>query len=138
MASISGFVGDEGAEISIVLRNDGEVSATDFWVDVWVDPLWEPTAGDKGDGYERVSYLAPGDTLERVLTVADLSAGRHEVLVVVDLESEVEESNEENNRLSMDLVVEAASTAPSRPPICRSIGSPTSPIPPTSTTGLRS
>jgi len=115
VSSISGFVGDEGAEISIVLRNDGDVSATDFWVDVWVDPSWDPVAGDIGDGYERVPYLAPGDSLERVLTVADLSAGRHEVLVVVDLESEVEESNEQNNRLSMELVVEAASTAPSRP-----------------------
>jgi len=59
--------------------------------------------------------LGPGDTLKRVLTVADLSSGRHEVLVVVDLESEVEESNEDNNRLSMDLVVDAASTAPKRP-----------------------
>jgi hypothetical protein len=106
VTSIAGYVSPAGAELSVVIRNDGAVGASSFWVDAWVDPHGEKTQGDVGESFASVGYLGPGAERALSLEVTGLASGSHEVLVVVDLEGDISESNESNNQLSMDLHIE--------------------------------
>ena len=112
VTSITGYVSPDGAELSVVIRNDGTVGASSFWVDAWIDPRGDKGVADLGDSFASVGYLAPGAEKVLSLDVNGLATGTHEVLVIVDLGGDIPESNESNNELSMDLYIEDGKLPP--------------------------
>lgn len=87
-------VGD--ATLNLTIGNKGNGSASDFWIDIFVDPSSTPTVGDLGDLYTGGGYLGAGDTVDGSFQIT-LSEGSHEIYVILDTDDLIDESNEGNN-----------------------------------------
>ena len=87
-----------GSEVTVTIQvqNNGNVGASDYYVDVFIDPETPPSVGDLGDQYFPMFYTEAGDTSEVVWTF-DAEAGEHELVVVIDTDGLVDETNESNN-----------------------------------------
>jgi hypothetical protein len=87
--------GPEEVTVTLRVRNDGDVGAADYWVDVFLDPATAPTPGDLGDEYFPMFYTEAGELSEVVFSL-DAEPGAHELVVIVDGEGLVPESDESN------------------------------------------
>lgn len=87
--------GDE-VTVTLRIRNSGNVGASDYWADVFIDPETTPQPGDLGNQYFPLFYTEAGDTSEVVWTFT-ATAGDHSFYVLLDSDDSVEESNESNN-----------------------------------------
>jgi hypothetical protein len=96
---VEGVAGDGVITLDVTFENNGDASASAFWVDVFVNPGSEPDVGDTGDGYVYVSYLAAGDSETETFTIYG-AQGSQTIWVLVDSTDAVEESKEGNNTLS--------------------------------------
>jgi hypothetical protein len=92
-----------GDEVTVTLRfhNAGNVGASDYWADVFIDPETTPQPGDLGNQYFPLFFTDAGATSEVVWTFAT-TPGPHSLYVLLDSDNEVEESNESNNGSSHD------------------------------------
>ncbi|MBW1879946.1 MAG: Ig-like domain-containing protein [Deltaproteobacteria bacterium] len=97
--SVLAETGPTDVTLTITLVNGGTGSASDFWVDVFVDPPSAPEPGALGDYYQPVFYAGPGEELEAAVNF-EVSEGDHTIYVVLDTDDEVEESNESNTTYS--------------------------------------
>jgi len=104
VASVDAETGPQDVTLTITVQNAGDGGASDFWVDVYLDPPAAPQPGDLGDYYEPVFYVGPGEEVD-VAVNFETTAGDHTVYVVLDTEDEVEESNEGNNTTSTGVTV---------------------------------
>src|SRR5690606_32590292 len=57
-----------GSEVSVTLRvrNAGGVGASDYWLDLFLDPTAPPVPGDLGSPYIPMFYTEAGETTEVV------------------------------------------------------------------------
>ena len=97
--------------LTVKITNKGEKGATNFWVDVWLDPSGTPKVGDLGDYYDLVPYTGP----DEVVTVSyEIPAGKgeHTLFVLVDTDNAVAESNESNNSYSGSVDVGSSQQGP--------------------------
>jgi hypothetical protein len=104
--SVEAETGTDDVTLTITLVNSGNGSASDFWVDVFLDPPAAPEPGELGDYYHPVFYAGPGEEVEVAFNF-EPREGDHTVYVVLDTDDEVEESNEGNNTYSTDVTVGA-------------------------------
>lgn len=96
---IYGGIEDGHVEVTIDVRNDGTNPAGEFWVDLFMDPVFEPTYGDWPDAFYMVDYLGAGESTVVTFT-SPTTNDRHEFAVLLDSLNTVAESNENNNILS--------------------------------------
>jgi hypothetical protein len=87
--------GDE-VTVTVRIQNTGNVGASDYWADVFIDPVSAPQPGALGDPYFPLFYTEAGDTTEIVWTFT-AAEGDHSLYVLIDSDNEVSESNESNN-----------------------------------------
>ena len=94
--SVDGVVDAGVMLLTVHLANLGTGAAEGFWVDVFVDPIVAPAAGDIGDTYAWIDTLAGGadQILDFELVV---SGGSHDVAVFADTNDTEVESSEQNN-----------------------------------------
>lgn len=89
-------VDDDLLTLSFDVVNDGAVGASDFWIDVFLDPAKTPAIGDFGSEFVSPGYVGPGQSVNVfVQTVVDPGLG--EVALLVDSGATVDESDESNN-----------------------------------------
>jgi hypothetical protein len=83
--------------VSVTIENLGAVGGSAFWLDVFVDSTNTLGPGDVGDDLERISWLGPGEVsmVQFSIAAADVDP---DLAAVVDIEDEVDESNEGNNQ----------------------------------------
>lgn len=96
VASLSVESSSDEATLTVVVENQGEKGASDFWVDVFLDPSSAPHVGSLGDDFDLLSYVGPGAT-KQVSFVLPADPGQHSVAVLVDSNDDVDESSEDNN-----------------------------------------
>ena len=82
--------------VTVTIENKGQKGASEFWVDVFLDPSGTPTVGQLGDDFDLLSYVGPGKTIQANF-VLPASPGQHTVAVLADSNDDVKESNENNN-----------------------------------------
>ena len=85
--------------LTVKVTNKGEKGATNFWVDVWVDPSVAPKIGDLGDYYDLLPYVGPDEVTTLSFDIP-ASQGTHTIYILVDSDDAVAESNEDNNAFS--------------------------------------
>jgi hypothetical protein len=95
--SLEGGVTDFTAVVSV--KNRGTAGASDFWVDLFVDPGSAPSAGDLGDRFSHVDYVGPGETVQ-VTFNQEASAGDHTIWAYADIDGLTDESDTGNNTAS--------------------------------------
>jgi subtilase family serine protease len=88
--------GGGSATLTVRVKNAGTAGASDFWVDVFLDPLADPVPGSLGEYYTQVAYADAGEEVELSFTI-DGRAGDHEIWVVADIDDTIAESNENDN-----------------------------------------
>ena len=88
--------GTEEATVNLKMGNRGTGGASDFWIDIFIDPSSEPSVGDYGDLYTAGGYVGPGEEIDVSFNIG-LDEGSHEIWVVLDTENLLEESDESNN-----------------------------------------
>ncbi len=96
---------DDTVSVTVQVENLGTAGAADFWIDVFVDPSGNLGPGDVGDDYARVNWVGPDEVVAVEIEITGVSDGDHEVVAVVDIEDEVDESNEGNNEASVDVTM---------------------------------
>jgi len=99
IASVSGEIAGGYLDLSVQLANTGAASATDFWVDVFVDPSGTPSSDDIGTDYSWVSYVGADSTTTLEFSIYT-GSGSHSIWVLADTADDVDESNESNNSFS--------------------------------------
>lgn len=100
-------------DITVLVKNVGELEAYYSRVGMFVDPAYEPQAGDSADDDESISRLDPVETDTEYFTIydGDLAPGSHTLYMVADVEQAVTEKNEANNVYGpIDFYVIAAPT----------------------------
>ena len=100
-------VGD--ATLNLSIGNKGNGSASDFWVDIFVDPPTAPVVGDLGELYTGAGYLGAGETVDGSFQIT-LSEGSHEIYVILDTDDFIDESNENNNIASAVVTIGGSTT----------------------------
>jgi len=96
ISSLAAETGQSTITVNVSITNQGSVGASDFWVDVFLDPDGTPAAGAIGDDFEPVFYADAGETVDLSFQL-DAEAGSHAIWVVVDGDDAVTESDETNN-----------------------------------------
>ena len=97
--SVSGASGETAGgylTLTVEVANSGTSGASNYFVDVFMDPSGTPSVGDFGDDYDLVSYTGASSTSQLTFTMANTD-GYHEIYILADSEDTVEESNESNN-----------------------------------------
>jgi hypothetical protein len=97
--SIASSVTDDRFEVTVGIRNSGSLAVSNFWVDLFMDPVFTPTYGDFPDWYHFVEYIGAGDTAFITIS-AGTFAYSHEYAVLLDSMEEIPETNEGNNLYS--------------------------------------
>ena len=97
--------------LSVDITNQGDKGATNFWVDVWLDPSTTPKVGDLGDYYDLIPYVGPDETVS-VLYEMPTDSGSHTLHVLADTDDAVAESNEDNNAFSGNISVGSGTQGP--------------------------
>jgi hypothetical protein len=85
--------------LTVKIKNQGDKGASNFWVDVWLDPSSTPKVGDLGDFYDLVPYVGPDEEVQ-VSYEMDADKGEHTIAILADTDDAVAESNEDNNAFS--------------------------------------
>ncbi len=98
--------GDGEVTITLRIENAGNVGASDYWVDVFIDPDTEPAVGVLSDTYFPMFYTEAAETSEAVFTM-DAAEGSHTFWAVIDSSEAVDEASESNNVSSHSFTVEA-------------------------------
>lgn len=88
--------------VAVTVENTGTTGASDFWVDVFVDPTDTPDTGDIGDAFRKVSWLAPGAKTVVELTLPG-EAGASSVTAFADTNDDVAEADETDNLRTADV-----------------------------------
>ena len=99
VSSIASSVTDGRFEVMVGVENSGSVAASNFWIDLFMDPLFEPDYGDFPDWYHFVEYVGPGETAFVTISAGTFSDS-HEYAVLLDSMEEIPETNEANNLYS--------------------------------------
>ncbi len=97
--SVSGASGETAGgylTLTVEVANSGTSGASNYFVDVFMDPSGTPSVGDFGDDYDLVSYTGASSTSQLTFTMA-ITDGYHEIYILADSEDTVDESNESNN-----------------------------------------
>ncbi len=89
-------IGDS-VNIIVVIKNQGDASAHDFWTDLFYDSPFPPTPPADGDDWFYTSSLSSGQTKAWAFYIANDEADEWSIYVLVDSWNNVEESNEGNN-----------------------------------------
>jgi hypothetical protein len=99
----SGFVYDGVAHMEVRIKNQGNASAHDFWVDAWGQRTVAPEEYEVGDEYHAVPYLSPNHyaTLSFSFPFGE-SIG--ESWIQIDTSNTIEESRESNNSIQFEIV----------------------------------
>ncbi len=108
ISGVEGVSGTDDVTLTVTVTNSGNAGAAWYWLDVFLDPPQTPGAEDYGDAYALVEYTGPGDSVTESFTL-DAGSGSHEVVAVVDLVDEVQESSESNNRWTGAITVDDSS-----------------------------
>ena len=111
ISEVSGESSDTLLSLTVEVKNEGDVGASDFFVDVFIDPITTPTVGDYGDDWIVVEYLGPAERVRHTFTF-DLSRGTHDVYVLLDSLNHVKESNESNNVFGTTMDVGSGPSGP--------------------------
>jgi len=109
ISSIDIEPGVSDATLNLTIGNSGTGSVSDFWIDIFVDPVSTPTVGDLGDFYTGGGYLGGGSTVDGSFQIA-LSEGSHEIYVILDTDGFIDESNESNNIASTSVTIGGGAT----------------------------
>jgi hypothetical protein len=96
VSSLFGSLGDGELTVMVDIENQGSAPVADFWVDLFIDPIAEPTSGDWPDVYQMVDYLGAGESTTVTFTRTS-TASSHMFTVIVDPLNAIAESNESNN-----------------------------------------
>lgn len=97
--SITGASGETAGgylTLTVEVTNSGNSGASNYFVDVFVDPSGTPGVGETGDDYDLVSYTGADDTSQLTFSLP-ISDGYHEIYILADSEDAIDESNENNN-----------------------------------------
>ncbi|MCP4580619.1 MAG: hypothetical protein GY839_03320, partial [candidate division Zixibacteria bacterium] len=86
-------------DIDISVWNQGTVGASGFYIDWYANQTSPPAAGEFGDRWEYVPFLAAGETYTMKTTFAYESTGDYYMYVQVDADQNVTELYESNNLL---------------------------------------
>lgn len=111
ISEVTGESSDTLLSVTVEVRNDGDVGASDFFVDVFIDSVSEPKLGDYGDDWIVVAYLGPDEVVRHTFTFI-LSVGEHSVQVLADSLDHVKESDEGNNVFGTTIVVGSGPSGP--------------------------
>jgi hypothetical protein len=101
--------GEGGFTANVRIGNKGTAAATGFFIDLFVDPSSTPTAGDVGDQYGMIEYIAAGEAASATFTFT-VDDGVHELAVLVDSDDFVEEKKESNNTAQESVTVGGGSS----------------------------
>jgi len=96
--------GDDGFTASVRVGNKGTAAATGFFIDLFLNPSSTPTAGDLGDQYGMIEYIAAGSSASGTFTFS-VQDGTHELAVLVDSDQVVDELKESNNSATETVTV---------------------------------
>jgi hypothetical protein len=83
----------------VSVKNRGTAGASDFWVDLFVDPGSAPSAGDLGDKFSHVDYVGPDEIVQVTFSVS-ADAGDHTIWAYADIDGLADESDTSNNTAS--------------------------------------
>jgi len=97
--------GNDSFTTVVTLSNTGSGGATNFYIDLFLNPSSQPTSGDYGDEWQLVDYLGPSESVDLTLSKDSVSTGEHDIVMTVDLDDEVDESNESNNSYELSVEV---------------------------------
>jgi len=111
ITEVVGESSDTLLSLTVEVTNHGDVGASDFFVDVFIDKPSTPEIGDFGDDWVIVEYLGPDETARHTYTF-DLSRGEHTVQVLADSLDHVKESDEENNYFGTSVTVGSGPSGP--------------------------
>ena len=107
---------NETVFVDVVIRNQGEVDATSFNVDLYDNPPSTPTAGDSGVFTEQIGGLSMGSSTTVTFQVSWGSNSSHVLIAQIDsfgVITEVSESNNLSNTANVtvmsqpDLIIES-------------------------------
>jgi len=93
---VSGIVSDGIFEVTVSVHNASDAAVSGIWLDLFVDPEFEPAYGDWPDWYHMIDYIEANESAAVTFT-ASTSASRHDFAVLVDSTEEVPETDEDNN-----------------------------------------
>lgn len=106
ISRVTAEIGGGFVTLSVTSENLGEVGASDFWLDIFLNPDFTPGPGDLGVDFRRIAWLGAGES-KRTTFRFPVEPGNHMLVVVIDIEEEVEESDETNNHFSHSISVPA-------------------------------
>ena len=107
ISEVRGEGGPDNVTLTVAVTNTGNAGASEFWVDVYVDPTETPGPGVLGADFLGVNYLGPDETVEVGFNLP-AAPGTREIVVLADTEDDVEESSESNNRFDTKVEVGSA------------------------------
>ena len=111
ISEVHGESSDTLLSVTVAVTNEGDVGASDFFLDVFIDAPGTPAIGDYGDDWILVSYLGPGEVIKHTFTF-ELSRGEHSVQVLADSLDSVTETNENNNSFATTITVGSGPSGP--------------------------
>ena len=111
ITAVNGESSDTLLSLTVEATNTGDVGASDFFVDVFVNLETTPSIGDYGDEWIIVEYLGPGEVIRHTFTF-DLSRGEHTIQVLADSLNHVKESDEDNNYFGTSVTVGSGPSGP--------------------------
>lgn len=105
----SGYIYDGTAYMEVRIKNQGNASANNFWVDVWAQRTIEPQEIDIGDDYKDIPYLSPNHyaTLSFAFPYGG-STGQS--WIHIDTTNSIEESRESNNSIQFTITETVSSS----------------------------
>ena len=96
VSAVQGELAGGVLDLSVTVENTGALSASSFWLDVYVNPDDAPELGDLGTDYIWIEYLG-AETSETYDFQIDTSVSTASIYVWADSANYVSESNEDNN-----------------------------------------
>lgn len=105
-----GFIYEGVAYFDVRIKNQGNASAVEFWVDAWGERLVAPDPFDIGDYYEKLPYLSPSHYANLSFSFP-FSQNSGASWIQIDTSNSVEESRESNNskQISIETIFNTAS-----------------------------
>ncbi len=94
--SVNAVMSDGSLTVSAAIKNSGSAPVAGFWVDLFLEPDGEPSAGAVPDAYRLVDYVGADAQTIIVFEVPTEQSGV-EFAVVVDALDAITESDETNN-----------------------------------------
>jgi hypothetical protein len=91
--------------IIVVIRNQGNATASGFWTDLFYDPPYPPSPPADGNDYFWTGSLAPGETRAWAFYIGNNEAETWSMYVLIDSWNQVNESNENNNVWGPEYVI---------------------------------